>query len=87
MIGTGFCLAQLHGSLGCQTGDPGISHSSAKRCKQKKKKTTLHDAKGKRKTKNKISGPQKNHDQTTVEGNTVDFSSFWWIQGLEHPEV
>ena len=55
-------MAQLHGSLGCQTGDPGISHSSAKRCKQKPK-TTIHDAKGKRKPQTKF----PDHKKTTIK--------------------
>ena len=56
----------------------GISHSSAKRCKQKPK-TTGHDGKVKRKPQTDNFGPQKNHGQTTLECKTVDFIPFWWI--------
>ena len=56
-----------------------ILHSSARRCEQKPK-TTGHDGKGKRKPQTRNFGPQKNHCQTTLEGKTVDFSPFRWIQ-------
>ena len=58
----------------------GISHSSAKRCKQRPK-TTGHDGKGKRKPQTDNFGPPKNHDQTTLEAKSVDFSTSWCMKG------
>ena len=58
----------------------GISNSSAKRCKQNPKNHRSR-RQGEAKTINKIFRPQKKHDQTTLAGNTVDFSSFWCILG------
>ena len=64
----------------------GISHSSGKCCKRKPK-TTGHDGKGKRRPQTQKSDHKKPSDQTTLEGTTVDFSTFWWMKDLPHLEV
>ena len=50
---------------------------SHKRCKQKPKTHQVTTASGSENHKHTISD-HKNHGQTTMEGKTVAFSSFWW---------
>ena len=46
----------------------------------KKPETTGHDGNEKRKPTNRQFRTTKNHDQTTVEGKTVDVSTFLWTK-------
>ena len=64
----------------------GISHSSAKRCKQKPK-TAGHDGKEKREPQTDNFGPQKTVVKPLWKVERVDFSTFWWINDSENMET
>ena len=73
-------MAKLHGSVGCHTCDPGNFAFQCKSLQAKPKKPQVTTAKGSENHKQNFQ-TTKNHDQTTLAGNTVDFSSILVYSG------